>query len=261
MNCGLRFFLFLFAFAIAASICRAGDIVEEVFEQTYPIEPTGKFSVRNDEGSIRIYGAETDRIKLLAIKKAYSSDRLRQIQVNVSTTGGGVSIDTRYPPKPKWGLSDRSGTVDYVIVLPWRCEIERVEMINGEMLIDGMRGKEVHAHLENGRFFGHNCFTDLHVSVGNGGLDVGYDWWEDHKFSLDADIADGNAHTFIPGAARFHLFAASPNGHVFSDFTNKKDRQSGGVTKMDTEIGGSSDVDIQVRAGDGSIKIGEAFKI
>jgi len=256
-----RLAIFGCCFAISISICCAGDVLEEIFEQTYSIEPTGKFSVRNDEGAIRIYGAETDKITLLAIKKDYSGDRLRQIRVKVSTTGGGVSIDTLYPPKPKWGLSDRSGTVDYVIVLPWRCEIERVEMINGEILIDGMRGKEVHAHLENGRFFGHNCFTDLHVSVGNGGLDVGYDWWEDHKFSLDADIADGNAHTFIPSEARFHLSAASLNGHVFSDFTNKKDRQSGGVTKMDTEIGGSSDVDIQVRGRDGSIKIGEAFKI
>jgi DUF4097 and DUF4098 domain-containing protein YvlB len=155
-------------------------------------------------------------------------------------------------------LSDRSGTVDYVIVVPWTCDIARADLTNGELLVEGMRGGEAHASLGNGRLFGHNCFTDLHVAVANGGLDIGYDWWEEHRFSLEAEIVNGNARAFIPGEAAFHLLASSVNGHVVSDFVEKEHRQASGATKIDMAVGGPAQTDIKVHAVNGSIKIAEA---
>jgi hypothetical protein len=250
-------FLILAALGLLVSISRADPVLEETIEKSYPMEPTAKLSIRNDDGSIRIYGADIKEMKLQAIKKAYSTERLNQITVDVSLKPGEISIATQYPPKPKWGLWDRSGAVDYVIVLPWTCDISRCDLVNGELQVEGMRGKEARASLANGRLFGHNCFTDLHVSVTNGGLDVGYDWWEEHKFSLDAEIVNGNARAFIPADAIFHLLASSLDGHVFSDFTDKEHRQSGGVAKIDMLVGGAGETEIKVRAVNGSIKITE----
>ena len=250
-------FLILAAAALPVCLAKADPILEETIEKNYPIEPTAKFSIRNDDGSIRIYGADIKEIKLQGIKRAYSTERLSQISANVSVKPGEVSIETQYPAKPKWGLSDRSGTVDYVIVLPWTCDISQIELGNGELVVDGMRGGEVHANLGNGRLFGHNCFTNLHLSVANGGLDIGYDWWEPHQFSLDAQIMNGNARALIPSDAAFHLVAASENGHVFSDFTEKENRQPGGVAKIDMLIGEASKTEIKLHAINGSIKIAE----
>ena len=242
--------------ACSSPEARSAAVLEDIIEETYAIEPTAKISVQNDDGSIQIYGADISHLKLLAIKRAYSEDRLAKISVDISVRADDVSIDTHYPPKPKWGWSDRSGTVEYIIVLPWTCDVTRLELGNGEVVLEQMRGDNLHANLGNGRLYAHNCFTDLHLSVANGGLDISYDWWETDKFSIDAQIASGNARLFIPGEAAFHLAAASVNGHVASDFRDKEERGRN-ATSIDASIGGPSQTDIKIRAVNGNIKIAE----
>ena len=249
--------LLLIALWIPCSLAGTDRALEELFEQNYPVAPNASFSIRNADGSIRIYGADIAEIKVQAIKKAYSVERLNKIAVNVSVQPGTISIDTYCPPKPKWGLFDRSGTVDYVIVLPWLCNISQLELADGEVLVEGMRGENVHASLVNGRLFGRNCFTDLHLAVTNGALDVAYDWWEERRFSVNAEITNGNVHAFIPGDASFHLLASSVNGQVASEFVEKQDRQRTGVRRIDLMVGGNSETEVKINAINGGIRITE----
>jgi hypothetical protein len=252
-------FILVLTVAASLSVARADDhIVEEIIEQNHAIDPGASISIRNIDGSIRIYGADIKELRVQAIKKAYSAERLAKIGVNISVQPGTASIDTIFPPKPKWSFSDRSGTVDYIIVLPQFCSIARLELTNGEVLIEGMRGKNVHASLANGRLVGHNCFGDVHLAVANGGLDVGYHWWEHRPFSVHAEIVNGNARAFIPGEASFHLLATSVNGHVASDFSDKQDRHLDGVTMIDTAVGGASEANVNIHATNGSVRIVEA---
>jgi DUF4097 and DUF4098 domain-containing protein YvlB len=239
---------------------KPATILEDTIEENYAVAPTAKVSIRNDDGSILIYGANIAEIQLQATKKAYNSQRLEQISINVSSRPGEFSIDTHYPPKPKWGWSDRSGTVDYVIVMPWTCDISKLELSNGEVLVDGMRGNNVHVTVGSGRLFGHNCFTDLHVAVANGGVDIVYDWWETRKIALDAQIVNGNVRAILPSEAAFHLNAATVNGQVASDFTEKEHRQPDAVSKIDMVIGGKSETEVKIRAINGTIKVAEAIE-
>ena len=246
--------------AIAASAARGQEIVEEIFEQNYAVDPTAKFRLQNDDGSVRIYGADISEMRLQAIKKAYTKDRLSKINVDVAVQPGTVAIKTGYPPKPKWGLRDRSGTVDYVIVLPWFCDVENVDLGNGELVIDGMRGNEVKARLGNGRLFGHNCFTDLHLNVESGGVEVAYEWWEKHPIALNARIGDGDTHVFVPTDAEFRLNAETVNGHIFSDFGPGQDRAGSNRTKLNLEIGPAPSADMEIHAVNGSIIINELYE-
>src|ERR1700730_241960 len=246
---------------LALSFSAAGfeeGVVEDVVEKTYPIDPGAALSIRNVDGSIRIYGADIKELRIQAIKKAYSAERLAKIGVNISVQPGAASIDTAFPPRAKWSFSDRSGTAVYIVGLPQFCVIARMELTNGEVVIEGMRGKNVHASLANGRLFGHNCFGNVHLAVANGGLDVGYHWWEHRPFSINAEIVNGNARAFIPGEASFHLLATSVNGHVASDFSDKQDRHLDGVAKIDTTIGGASEANVDIHATNGSVRIVEA---
>src|ERR1700730_8352336 len=96
---------------------KGGDkTLEEVVEQTYPLDPAATVRITNGDSSIRVYGAPTTEIKIEAIKKAYSPERLRQISVNVSARRDSVSIETNFPSTKSWGFADRSGTVDYILV-------------------------------------------------------------------------------------------------------------------------------------------------
>jgi hypothetical protein len=251
-------FLTLLAGPLGSSAVAGDEILEEIIEQNYPLDPNAKFSLKNQDGSIRIYGHALPEMKLQAIKKAYTKDRLNKIDVSVAVQAGNVSIKTNYPPKPKWGLFDRSGTVDYVIVLPWSCDLQQVELDNGELLIDGMRGSEVRARLGNGRLFGHNCFSDVQLSVAHGDLAVGYDWWENHAIGLDTTIGDGDAHVYIPSDAQFRLHAEGSDG-IYNDFSRQEDRTSGEQFKLDLSIGTDPNGNLKVRALDGSVKIQELY--
>jgi DUF4097 and DUF4098 domain-containing protein YvlB len=251
-----RLFFIGGVFLLAGCGSAVDRMMEQAFDQSYHVQPNATVSIRNTDGSIRIYGADTSEIKIQAIKKAYDRDRLDKILINVAAQPGSVSIETTYPPKPKLGLSDRSGTVDYVLIVPQTCSISRVELVTGELLIEGMRGKNVQASLVNGRLAGHNCFGDLHLFVANGALDVAYDWWEKRKFSVDATIVNGNARAFIPGDAAFHLVVTSDNGNVASEFTDKENRHHG-ARKIDSTIGAPSEAELTLHATNGSIRIAE----
>src|SRR6202049_962086 len=244
-------FLILPAIAVLLAGCGLGggdQTLEEIVEQTYKIDATATLSLSNIDGSIRIYGIDTTEIKLRAIKKAYSAQRLSKISVNVSVQPGSVSIETEYPPKKTWGLGDRSGTVDYILVVPQTCKISRLDLANGEILIDGMRGEAIHAKLVNGRLYAHNCFSDVHLSVITGGLDVSYDRWELRKFSIDAQIVNGHTHVFIPGDASFHVVAETEDGQIDNAFTEQAQRNGDDVSKIDLVIGTTPVLELRLRA-------------
>lgn len=235
----------------------AAPILEDTFTRTIPLDANATISVRNASGTVWIYGADVREVKMQAIKKAYSQERLDAIQIDVSATAQSLSIETRYPPSARWSLRDRSGTVDYVLVVPWTCKIEQVELANGEVLIDGMRGAVARGRLENGRMFVHNCFGNTEVEVVNGGLDVGYDWWEERKFSVTTKAVNGNTHAFLPGDAAFHLLASSVNGHVVSDFSAGQDRQRSGARKIDIVVPGDPRAELNLQSVNGSIQVAE----
>jgi hypothetical protein len=254
-------FLTLPAIVVLFAGCGLGGsdrTLEEIVEQTYKIDATATLSLSNTDGSIRIYGTDTTEIKLQAIKKTYSAARLSEISVNVSAQPGSVSIETHYPPKKTWGLGDRSGTVDYTLVVPRTCKISRLDLVNGEILIDGMHGETVHANLVNGRLYAHNCFGNAHLSVITGGLDVSYNWWEQRKFSIDAQIVNGHTHVFIPGDASFHVVAETEDGQIDNAFAEQAQRNGDDVSKIDLVIGETPEAEFRLRAQNGNIQIGEA---
>jgi DUF4097 and DUF4098 domain-containing protein YvlB len=256
----LSFFVVL-AVAVWLAGCgfHGGDqTLEEIVEQTYRVEATAVLSISNTDGSIRIYGADTTEIKLRAVKRAYRAERLSKISVNVSAQPGAVSIETNYPSKKTWGLGDRSGTVDYTLVVPRTCKISRLDLMNGEILIDGMRGEAVHVNLVNGRLYAHNCFSDTHLRVDTGGLDVSYNLWEQRKFSIDAQIVNGHTHVFIPGDASFHVIAETEDGQIENAFAEQAQRSGDDVSKIDAVVGTTPEAEFRLRARNGNIQITEA---
>ena len=231
--------------------------LEETFERVYTIEPTTNVTIHNGDGAVLVYGSNTSEMQVHAIKRAYLRSRLTQIAIDVSTKPGSVSITTKFPPKPRWGLFDRSGTVDYTIVLPAMANISQLRLVAGEVVVDGMRGPSVHASLGDGRMLAHNCFTKIDLALQRGNLTVSYDWWEHGTFSVHAVIAKGNAWAFLPSASAFHLVAETAHGRIANDFDNLAVERTA-AAKIDMLVNGGGQAAIKMRAADGDIKIVEA---
>jgi hypothetical protein len=250
--------IFCFGWSLAGCSDQEERLVEETVEQNFPVAPNARISIRNEDGAIRLYGSTNPDAKIQAIKKAYGRDRLKKISVNISRQANAITIDTTYPPRPKFSWSDRSGIVDYTIVVPDTCTVSRLELTNGEVLLAGMRGGEVSAKLVNGRLFDHNGFGKHDLFVANGSVDVIFDWWEHWAFSTNVRIVNGNARAFIPSKSSFHLVARTPGGGIGNDFGDQAQRRGDNIQKIDSDIGDSPKARIDLQATEGNIAIIEA---
>jgi hypothetical protein len=198
-------------------------------------------------------------MRVHAVKRAYQRARLKQIAIDVSTRPGSISITTKFPPRSKWGLFDRSGTVDYTVTVPATANISGLELDAGEILVDGMRGAATRARLGEGRMFARNCFTNLDLAIRRGNLILSYDWWEKSTFTAQANPAQGNAWAYLPVGGAFHLRAKAVHGEIFNDFETRAVAESAAAKgmKVDALVNGGGEATIKFRVTEGNIKIVE----
>ena len=234
-------------------------LVEETFERLYAIEPTANVTIQNGDGAVLVYGSTENQMRVHAVKKAYSRARLSQIGIDVSMDPGSVSISSKFPRKSKWGLFDRSGTVDYTIVVPATASIAALDLHAGEILVDGMRGRMTRARLFEGRMFARNCFANADLAIRRGNLMILYDWWTGINFSVEANVAEGNAWAYLPADAAFHLLAKAAHGKMFNDFKTKAVAEpvSAVGMKVDMPVNGGGEATIKIRVAEGNINIVE----
>jgi hypothetical protein len=233
----------------------AGEIFEDTIERTIPLRADGTFSLRSIDGSVEIYGAEANEVKIVAVRKAFSLERLNGIQLRISGHDDAVKVEAIAPQKPRSRLSDRSGTVDFIINLPQHARIASVEMPTGELIIHGMQGGPVHASLENGRLTSHNCYCDQDLRVHRGKLDLFFDWSDERPIAVNGTITNGNILAVVPGDSSFRLHSVSQSGHVVSDFTEMEERKPDGVAEIDQVIGPAPISRLILHATQGNIQI------
>jgi hypothetical protein len=149
--------------------------------------------------------------------------------------------------------------VEYTINIPQTARIARVELPNGNLVIDGMRGASIAANLGGGQLVTHNCFCDQTIHVNQGQLNVFFDWMEERPISIEAKIEDGNLSALLPTDAAFHMRAVAKQGHVSSDFSPMGTRQRGDDSEISEVIGDAPATKLTFRAGEGNIHVSEVI--
>jgi hypothetical protein len=223
-----------------ANAVTAGEMLEDVVEQRFPLDPSGTFSLRAIDGTVEIFGSDSREVKIVATRKAFSLERLNAIVIRVDARPDAVNIETTPPPTPRHHFSDRSGTLEYTINIPQTARIARVEMPNGQLVI-------------------HNCFCDQSIHVIQGGLNVFFDWMDERPFAIEAEIDDGNVLAHLPTDATFQLHAVARKGHVSSDFSPMESRKRGGASEINEVIGHTPVAKLSFRAREGNIHISEVI--
>jgi hypothetical protein len=244
-------------FVVSSAI--AAEVLEDTIERTIPLDANGTFSLRAIDGSVEIYGADKNEVKVVATRKGFSPERINQIQVQISGQGDIVNINSTAPPEPRWGFKDRSGTVDYTINLPEHARISFLEVPNGDVIVHGMRGAGLTASLGNGRLTVHNCYCDQTLRVQRGALDLFFDWNDLRTITVDGTVVNGNIHAVIPNDSSFQLHASSKTGRVASDFTEIQERRRGGVSQIDDVIGTVPLSKVVLQTTRGNIKISKGI--
>src|SRR5712671_791225 len=107
-----------------------GDQLTEEFHQSYPLSATGRVSIENINGGVRISVWDQNEVKVDAVKRAYKKERLDEAKVDVSTTADSVRIRTEYPDRNQ-SFSDNESRrynnpaeVEYTLTIPRRARID-----------------------------------------------------------------------------------------------------------------------------------------
>ncbi len=251
---------FVAALFLLAQGAAAVEPVEEIVEQKYAIDPDATLSLHNIDGSIRIYAGNVREISVQTIKRAYTLDRLKQIVVAVKATEKSVVIETIFPPKKAgFSLSDRSGTVEYNLIVPPTTTITDLDLVNGEILVENLRGGSAAAHVVNGWVGAHNCFVDLNLKIENGRLDVAYDWWENKKFSVRLSSVRGNIRAVIPSDASAGITARTGTGRVANAFDPKTESAGEPMHSLDFATEPKPESAFEINSTSGNIRIDKAY--
>lgn len=230
----------------------------EVFEQTYEIDPEAGLSIRNTDGSIVIHGTETAVLKLRAVKRAMNSEELKDINIITSAGEKAVSITTKFLPQKNRALSSGSRTVDYTIEIPPTVNLTRVDLDNGRVLIYGMQAEDLHATVVDGQLAIRNCCGNAQVSIANGALDLYYEPCERRRFLVDAQMTNGNAGIFIGRRASFRIQAETMTGKIINELGDMVNLNGRATRKVDISTGKGVGQEIKLRVTTGDIKIAEA---
>lgn len=113
------------------------DRFKEDFRKSYPLKGGQRISLESFNGSVEILAWEKDEVDVTAVKYASSKDYLDQLKIEVNNSSDAVRIRAVRPVDRSW----RGGMgVKFVLRVPKKTELERIETTNGSIRIEGVDG-------------------------------------------------------------------------------------------------------------------------
>src|SRR5215207_3642278 len=225
--------LFLSLAALAALVLTATDAsvraqrsdrpeLTEEFHQTYPLAAGGRVSLSNINGAVKVQVWERAEVKVDAVKRAHTPERLREAQIKVDASSNRVRIETEYPDSTlRW--SDRDGerhenpaSVEYTLTVPRGVYIDEINLINGDLNIAGVAGP-VKASSINGRVTAAGLSGPVNLSVINGRLEATLDRLNESG-SVNLQSVNGQLVVTLPSDANATVRANTVHGGIRNDF-------------------------------------------
>ena len=199
----------------------SGEQVTEEFHQTYPLSATGRVSLANINGGVKIKVWDRAAVQVDAIKKAYRRERLEEAKIEVTATEENIRIKTDYPDENQTFRSDQRrydnpATVEYSLTVPRKAILESIELINGPVDIDGVEGN-VKASSINGAVTANGLMGEARLSTINGPLQAVFTQLDESK-AISLGSVNGSVTIVIPSDANASVRASTVHGMISNDF-------------------------------------------
>jgi DUF4097 and DUF4098 domain-containing protein YvlB len=198
------------------------ELTEE-FHQTYPLAAGGRVSLQNINGAVKVVAWERNEVKVDAVKRAYTPERLREAQIKVDASGSRIRIETEYPDTNlTWNGRDgeryynNPATVEYTLTVPRGAAIDEINLINGGLTLEGLAGS-VQASSVNGKVTAAGLSGPVQISVVNGRLEATLDRLSNSgRVSLSS--VNGPLVVTIPSDSNAVVHADTVHGRISNDF-------------------------------------------
>jgi DUF4097 and DUF4098 domain-containing protein YvlB len=113
------------------------DRYKEDFHYSYNLQPGNRFSIDNMNGSVEISGWDQNKVEISGTKYAATEDLLKSVKIDIQADSGAVRVRTARPSGPHGGHCGAR----YVVHVPMRTELDRVESTNGSIRVENIEGR------------------------------------------------------------------------------------------------------------------------
>jgi DUF4097 and DUF4098 domain-containing protein YvlB len=197
-----------------------GDELTEEFHQSYPLSATGRVSIANINGGVRIAVWDQNEVKVDAVKKASERERLDEVKIEVVNTADSVRIKTKYPDQTFNEQGSRRynnpASIEYTLTIPRKAQLDSAELVNGSLDIEGAEG-DVKAACVNGQIKANGLMGEVKLSTVNGGVEATIVRLDDTK-GVSLNSVNGTIVLIIPANASAQVKANTVHGAITNDF-------------------------------------------
>jgi len=242
-------FAFLF---VSVAVCAA---VTETEERSFDVNEGARISLENINGDIRITAGASDKVHMVAEKKAGAQEYLDELKVVIDADDDYIRIETRHPKSEigwfNWS-HDSSGSVSYVLEVPANVNLDTISTVNGDVEITAVLGK-VKAETVNGSLDARGLKGDVNLETVNGSIDAEFDQLGAGQ-RVSADAVNGKIIIVLPADASARVEAETVNGSINADDFGLEPEKGFVGRDLSGDIGGG-DARISLDTVNGSIKI------
>jgi DUF4097 and DUF4098 domain-containing protein YvlB len=200
-----------------------GNELREEFHQSYPLSAQGRITLRNISGAVRITAWDRAEVRVDAVKRGLTRERLNDAKIVVEASADSVNIETRYPENEfnydggdKRRNRDSHASVDYVVSVPRTARLESIELISGQLDIENVTGG-VKASCISGRFTARNLAGDARLSNVSGSLEATFERLDDAS-NVTLSNVSGQLVVVIPSDTNGTIKANTLSGHISNNF-------------------------------------------
>jgi len=197
-----------------------GDELTEEFHQSYPLTATGRVGIGNINGNVHISAWDRNEVKVDAVKRAYSAERLSEVTIDVTNSADSVVIKTKYAERnqtfEKRNRENSSASVEYTLTVPRGARIDSAALVNGSLDIEGVKG-DVNVSLVNGEVKASGLGGEVKLSTVNGAQEVNVTSLDEAK-GVTLNSVNGAIVLFVPSGANAQVRASTVHGPITNDF-------------------------------------------
>ena len=195
-----------------------GNELTETFSQVYPLTATGRVNIVNINGDVHVNVWDQNSVKVDAIKRAYSRERLSEVTVDVQSAADILTIKTRYPEDRNYSGRNREdswASVEYTVTLPRRAQLDGAELVNGSLDVEGVQGS-VRASLVNGNVKASDLGGEVKLSTVNGGIEANVAALTTAK-GVQMSSVNGSIVLIVPPGINADVKASTLHGAITND--------------------------------------------
>jgi len=236
----------------------AGELREE-FHQSYPLSAQGRVTLRNISGAVRITAWDRAEVRIDAVKRANTRERLDEARIEVNASADSLNVETRYPEGNLNFDGERQyrnpASVDYTLSVPRGARLESIELISGQLDIEGVKGG-VKASCISGRFTARNLGGDAKLANVSGMLEATFDRLDETSI-VSLNNVSGATLLVIPSDTNGHLKVNTLSGQITNDLGLPVRRGEHVGNDLSGQLG-TGGARIKVNSVSGSVKIQRA---